>query len=156
MISSIKNNRGMAFPTVLLLSLLGASIIIGLFYLSKNVTSIFGIENRYFHQLEDAKSIANYLARTIMSPTRDLSCGANGSKLCIPNSVIDCNSSSTAYLFIPPAIYDSAKHSVKACYLFALEDPNAVEDFTLHGFWIRVSNVSTGEKVDLDFVYKVK
>ncbi|NPA95044.1 MAG: hypothetical protein GXO58_06420 [Thermodesulfobacteria bacterium] len=152
----IAKECGMALITTLLLALLGVSLVVGLFYISKNMGSIFGINSRYFQELEDAKSIANFIAGTIMSASRDLECGINGSQICVPNPVTDCNSSSASFIHLPSDVYDSSHHTVKACYLFNFEDPDAVVPFSLHGFWIKVNNPQTGESVNLDFVYKVQ
>ena len=148
--------KGMALVTVMLLGVLGAAIIITIYYLSKNLSSMSGINTRYLAELEDAKGVANYIASTIMSATRDLQCGANGTLICMPNEAIDCNASSRAYLDIPQNVYDSSRHQVKACYLFSVYDPNAIVPYTMYGFWIQVSSATTGERVEVDFVYKVK
>jgi len=151
-----RQERGMALITVLLLGLFGAALVIGIFYMSKNLVTMSGIGSRYVRELEEAKGIVHFIAGTIMSPTRDLRCGVKGEKICLPNGNAGCNSSSMAYIYIPTNLYDSTEYMAKACYLFSVEDPESVEPYTMHGFWIEVSNPTTGEKVELDFVYKVK
>lgn len=153
---TLNQQEGMALITVMLLGVLGAAIIISIYYLSKNLIFMSGINSRYLAKLEDAKGVANYIVSTIMSSNRELECGVNGSSICIPNETIDCNSSSRSYLYIPEDIYDSTRHEVKACYLFSVHDPNAVVPYTMYGFWIEVSSSTGDERVEIDFVYKVK
>ena len=150
------NDKGMALITVLLLGILGTGLIISVYYLSKNFFTMSGMNARYIEELEDAKGIAHYIATTVMSATRDLNCGVNGTDICVPNEVIDCNSSSNAYIYINPSVYDTTKHQAKACYLFSVDDPIAVNPYTMHGFWIKVTNVNTNEKVEVEFVFKVQ
>ena len=149
-------NKGMALITVLLLGLLGAGLVVSIYYVSKNLFTMSGMNRRYIEELEDAKSISHYIASTIMSSTRDLACGSNGTNVCIPNEVIDCNSSSRAYVYIDPSVYDSSRHQAKACYLFSVDDTTAVTPYAMHGFWIEVTNANTNERVQVEFVYKVQ
>ncbi len=153
---SLREQSGMALITVLLLAVLGSALVIAIFYISKNLTSMTGISSRYSEELEDAKGISNYLAATILSATRDLQCGTNGTQICMPNQTIDCNASSRASVYIPSNVYDSTRHQVKVCYLFSVDDPSAIEPYTMYGFWIRVSNLTTNERAEVDFIYKVK
>jgi len=151
-----KREEGMALVTVLLLGLFGAAIVVGFFYITKNLVTMSGIGSRYVTELEEANGIANYIAGTVMSSTRDLGCGSDGASICIPQATINCNATSSSHIYIPQDIYDSQKYQVNACYLFSVEDPDAVVPYTMYGFWLRVLNSTTGEKVDIDFVYRVE
>lgn len=155
-IKLFREQKGVALITVLLLSVLGIALIVMLFYISRNLTSMTGISSRYLKELEDAKGISNYLASTILSATRDLECGLNGNLICMPDPNTDCNQTSRSYVLMPTNIYDSTHHDVKVCYLFSVDDPDAIEPYTMYGFYIRVSNSVTDETAEVDFVYKVK
>ncbi len=152
-INSNRSEKGMALVTALLLGLIGAALLFSLYYMSGNLTRMSGIGSRYATELEAAKGVAEYIMGTLMSPTRDLSC--NGS-ICVANATTSCAPGSSSFIDIPADDLDLTNHQIRACYLFSLDDPDAIEQYSMHGFFISVQNNTSGERAELEIIYKIK
>ncbi len=151
-----KGDSGVALITVMLLGVFGAAIIIVLSYMSHTIISTSNISQNYLQALDIGKNIASFISNTVMSATRGLQCGVTGSNICIPQNNINCPATSNSYIFIPTSLYNSSSYTVTACYLFAVDDADAVEPYTMYGFHITVTNIKSSERADIDFVLKVQ
>ncbi len=134
----MKEEKGIALITTLLLGLIAALLIGALLYFLVNSTRISGIGKSYSIALEAAKGASEYIIERLLSG--NLTCG--GGAACSPtNNIIDLGPYSSIQGF-----------NITATYL------GEISKFGVYVYSIRVTAISpsTQEVAVVDFVYRVE
>ncbi len=135
----MRNNKGMALITTLILSLAALAVISAVLYMLNSATQISGIQKRYQNSLMAARGAAGYIIDAIFQDNEDSVCGSGG---CTTGKNFTLNNIVTDY-------------NVDVKVLNKNYDPS--NDYYIYSFRVTsTSKHNTKEKSIIEFVYKLQ